>query len=255
MQIDVLFEDENILAVNKPAGISVHPAPGNDKEVTLVDWILEKYPEIENVGEDMEVEYKGEILKIKRPGIVHRLDRDTSGVVLIAKNQPTFTYLKRQFKKRAIEKIYNAFIYGALKDPVASLRTGNKGVIDAPIGRSPKDIRMWTAGRGAKGEARDARTEYKVIKRFTDNGKDFSYLEIYPKTGRTHQIRVHMRYINHPVVSDNIYRGSNSPALGFSRTALHASRISLKDQSGKPINIEAPMPEDFLNALKLAKLD
>lgn len=244
MKIDILYEDENILSINKPSGISVHQT-ANNKEYSVADWVLENYPDISGIGEDMEVEHKGEIVKISRPGIVHRLDKDTSGVLLIAKNEATFNFLKRQFKKKKINKTYNAFVYGGLKDPVASLRTGKKGVIDAPIGRSPKDIRMWTAGRGAKGEPRDAVTEYLVIKRFEDKEQKFSFLEVFPKTGRTHQIRVHLRYINHPVVSDPLYSSNYEKALGFTRTALHARRIFFNSQSGKPIDVEAPLPEDF----------
>lgn len=250
MQIDVLYEDENFLAVDKPAGISVHTSPGNKDERTIADWILENRPEIEGVGEDMEIEYKGEMVTIQRPGIVHRLDRDTSGVLLIAKNETTFNFLKRQFKKRNIQKIYHTFVYGEVKDPSASLRTGGRGIINAPIGRSPKDIRMWTAGRGAKGEAREALTEYIVLKRFNYHNDVFSFLEIYPKTGRTHQIRVHLRYINHPVVSDPLYSGSNEKALGFLRTALHAKKISFKDRDGRDISIEASYPKDFQNIIE-----
>ncbi len=248
MKIEVLYEDENFLAINKPAGISVHQT-ANNKEYSVADWIQKNYPELEGVGEDMYVEYKGEQIKINRPGIVHRLDKDTSGVLLIAKNQESFTYLKRQFKKHAIQKTYNAFVYGSLKDPVASLRTGKKGVINSPIGRSPKNIRMWTAGRGARGEAKDALTEYIVLKRFEEQGESFSYVEVYPKSGRTHQIRVHLRYINHPVVSDPLYANNNDQALGFLRTALHARMIYFKDRHGKDISIEAPFPQDFENAI------
>lgn len=248
MNIEVLYEDENFLAINKPSGISVHQT-ANNKEYSISDWVEENYPALIGVGENMSIEYKGGQVEISRPGIVHRLDKDTSGVLLIAKNQESFIYLKRQFKKRAIEKTYRTFVYGSLKDPVASLRTGKRGVIDAPIGRSPKNIRMWTAGRGSRGEAKDAHTEYTVIKRFQVKDEPFSYLEVYPKSGRTHQIRVHLRYINHPVVSDPLYSNNYPQALDFVRTALHASKIYFKDRNGKEIEIEAPMPEDFKNTI------
>src|SRR3989344_4305065 len=189
---------------------------------------MENYSKLKNVGENMNVEYKGKQIEILRPGIIHRLDKETSGVLLIAKTQESFEFLKKQFKKHQIKKVYNAFVYGKVSDPVASLRTGKKGVINAPIGRSPKDIRMWTAARGVRGDAKEAITEYLVLKRFEDQGENFSYLEVYPKTGRTHQIRVHLRYINHPVVSDSLYASNYEPALGFIRTALHARMISFK---------------------------
>lgn len=248
MNIEILYEDDNFLAINKPAGISVHQT-ANNKEYSISDWVKQNYPDLIGVGENMSVEYKGEQIEISRPGIVHRLDKDTTGVLLIAKNQESFTYLKRQFKKHAIEKTYHTFVYGSLKDPQASLRTGKRGVIDAPIGRSPKNIRMWTAGRGARGEAKDARTEYIVIKRFKVAEDFFSYLEVYPKSGRTHQIRVHLRYINHSVVSDPLYSNNYPQALGFVRTALHASKIYFKDRDGKEIKIEASMPDDFKKAI------
>lgn len=250
MKIQVLYEDDNFLAIDKPFGMSVHKSPKNQTEYTISDWILENRPNIQNVGEDMSVEYKGEIINISRPGIVHRLDRDTSGVLLIAKNEATFNFLKRQFKKRNIQKIYHTFVYGDVKDPNASLRTGGRGVINAPIGRSGNNIRMWTAGRGAKGETREAITEYIVLKRFDIGNEIFSFLEVYPKTGRTHQIRVHLRYINHPVVSDPLYSTNYEKMLGFNRTALHAKKISFQDQSGKYIEIEAPYPEDFEKTIK-----
>jgi 23S rRNA pseudouridine1911/1915/1917 synthase len=194
--------------------------------------------------------------KLLRPGIVHRLDKETSGVLLIAKNQKTFLFLKEQFQNHKIKKVYRAFVYGPVSDPKASLATGKRGVIDVPLGRSPKDIGMWTAGRGARPPLRDAVTEYVVLNRFTEEAKKkedtqhFSYLELYPKTGRTHQIRVHMRYINHPVVSDPLYRGSKEKALGFDRLALHAFSINFALPSGELQTIEAPLPSDFKNAVK-----
>jgi 23S rRNA pseudouridine1911/1915/1917 synthase len=209
-----------------------------------------------NVGDEERV--------ILRPGIVHRLDRETSGVLIIVKNQETFEHLKKQFKNHRIEKTYRSFVYGFVKDPVASLKTGKRGIISAPIGRSPSDVRMWTAGRGVanKETARDAVTEYIVLKRFVDDEElpkdinhQFSYVEAYPKTGRTHQIRVHMRYINHPVVSDSLYRASKEKGLGFDRLALHAMKISFYLEGGQKIEVEAPLPDDFLKVIKKYNLN
>lgn len=256
MKLKILYEDSNVLVINKPSGISVHKDAHNMEGNTISEYILEEYPKIKNVGESMTIDYKGEKLNIPRPGIVHRLDRETSGALIIAKNQKTFLFLKNQFERHEIKKVYNAFVYGFVSDPKASLLTGKRGVIKVSIGRSPRDIRMWTAGRGAKEPLREAVTEYVVLSRFHDrkskhnpNDHQFSYLEIYPKTGRTHQIRVHMRYINHPIVSDPLYRGSKNIALGMDRLALHARLITFKLPNGDIKTIEAPFPTDFKKAI------
>jgi 23S rRNA pseudouridine1911/1915/1917 synthase len=253
MTVKILYEDKNILVINKPAGLAVHADAKKLTEKTVASFILENYPTLKNVGEPMEVEAKeGKKIKIPRPGIVHRLDRETSGVLVVAKNQKTFEDLKNQFQNHTIKKVYRAFVYGFVPDPKASLATGKRGVINVPIGRSPRDIRMWTAGRGAREPLREATTEYVVLNRFTDNKKDeknvehqFSYVEAYPKTGRTHQIRVHMRYINHPVVSDPLYRGAKEYALGMKRLALHAYSITFRLSNGEIQTVEAPLPLDF----------
>lgn len=258
MKLKILYEDKDILAIDKPAGISVHADPHTKKnEKTLADYILEYDPKLVKVGEPMEVEYKGEKIKIIRPGIVHRLDKETSGVLLVARNQKTFLFLKEQFQKHKIQKKYLTFVYGYVSDPKASLLSGKRGVVNVPIGRSPNDIRMWTAGRGARPPLREAITEYVVLKRFSDTeGKTlnqdnkYSYLEVYPKTGRTHQIRVHMRYINHPVVSDPLYRGVKELALGMKRLALHSNSITFKTIEGVTKTIESPIPSDFKKVIK-----
>ena len=279
MNIPILYEDTNILVLNKPAGIAVHTDGKGRGEETVVDFILAYYPKLKNVGEPYEVEVAGgEKVLIPRPGIVHRLDKETSGALIVAKNQKTFEMLKEEFKEHKIQKVYRAFVYGPVKDPVASLKTGMRGVIDSPIGRSPTDARMWTAGRGAREPLREARTEYIVLKRFSDeednieneiiaNGKSsgkaatdkssvdrqshmFSYVEAYPRTGRTHQLRVHFRFINHPIVSDPIYRGSKEPALGMKRLALHAYKITFTLSNGEKVTIEASLPKDFESVIK-----
>ena len=145
-----------------------------------------------------------------------------------------------------------------MSDPKASLLTGKRGVINVSIGKSPVDIRAYTAGRGAKEPLRDAITEYIVLSRFcdtknkekkNDSAHQFSYVEVYPKTGRTHQIRVHMRYINHPVVSDPIYRGNHKKALGMDRLALHAKSITFVLPNGEQKTVESPLPTDFKEAI------
>jgi 23S rRNA pseudouridine1911/1915/1917 synthase len=251
MKINILYEDKDLLVINKPAGISVHAGEQDNKQPTIADWILENYPKLKKVGEP--------VSKILRPGIVHRLDKETSGALIIAKNQKTFLFLKEQFSAQGgsasggenfrIEKVYQAFVYGEVKDPKASLASGGHGVINAPIGRSTNDIRMWTAGHGAREPIREAVTEYTVLKRIQIDTDSFSFLEIYPRTGRTHQIRVHLRYINHPIVSDTLYAGNKGKALGFDRVALHAKSITFILPNDKKQTVEAPYPKDFKEAM------
>jgi 23S rRNA pseudouridine1911/1915/1917 synthase len=239
MNPTILYEDDYVVAINKPAGLVVHsdglPAQvGKTKEKNLTDWILEKYPEIKEVGEPSR-SANGEI--IFRPGIVHRLDRETSGVMLIAKTQESFESLKKQFQNHEIKKTYHAFVLGELKK--------DKDVIDRPIGRSSQDFRMWSAQRGARGELREAITEYKVLHKT----KEYSFVEVIPKTGRTHQIRVHFKSIHHPLVADSLYAPENSQILGFKRLALHSHSIVFKNLKGIECRVEAPYPEDFKQAV------
>lgn len=257
MKVTILFEDKNLLVLNKPAGLAVHADAKNADDETVASFISAHDKSIDKVGEPMIVEHEGKSVKISRPGIVHRLDKETSGVLLVAKNQKTFELLKEQFQNHTIKKVYRAFVYGYVSDPKASLATGKRGIINVALGRSPKDIRMWTAGRGARPPLRDAITEYVVLDRFTDikRGKatvehQFSYVEVYPKTGRTHQIRVHMRYINHPVVSDPLYSGAKEKALGMKRLALHACSVTFRLSNGEIKTVEAPLPADFKKVIK-----
>lgn len=259
MKIKILFENKDVLVLDKPASVAVHPDARTKKnEKTISGWVMENYPKLRNVGEKMEVEYEGKKIIIPRPGIVHRLDRETSGALLIAKNQKTFELLKEQFQNHKIKKVYHAFVYGFVSDPKASLVNSGRGVISAPIGRSPVDIRMWTAGRGAREPKREAVTEYIVLDRFTDEkiaksnslNHKFSYVEVYPKTGRTHQIRVHMRYINHPIVSDSLYALDKGKALGMERLALHAKSITFRLSNGDTVTVESPLPVDFKKVVK-----
>ena len=226
MKIEILYEDADMLVVNKPAGLAVH-GDGKSTEPTLADWILEKYPRTRDVGEFSD-----------RPGIVHRLDTGTSGVLVIAKNQPAFLWLKKQFQNRKILKIYNAFVWGEIKDA--------RGIIDKPIGRSKSDFRQRSAERGKKGKIRDAVTHFVVKKK----SRGFSFLEIRPRTGRTHQIRVHLKAVGHPVVGDKLYAPKRELALGFNRLALHAVSLEFENLAGNKISVTAPLPDDFQNTLK-----
>ncbi len=234
MEPTILYENKDVLVINKPAGLVVH-GDGKTKENTLVDWLLSKYPEIKDVGEPGRDSHGNEIL---RSGIVHRLDRETSGVMLVAKTQESFENLKKQFQNRETKKVYEAFLVGELKN--------DEGTIDRPISRSSSDFRKWTAQRGGRGEEREAVTEYKVIKR----GQGFTFVEAMPKTGRTHQIRVHFKAINYPIVCDSLYGKSEENSLGFMRLALHSKTISFHDLSGEEHVVTAPYPADFERAIE-----
>ena len=231
---NIIYEDEDILALNKPAGIIVH-GDGRTKEESVSAWLVSKYPEAKGVGEMIRLE-GGDI--IDRSGIVHRLDRDTSGVLLLARTQKGFEHLKSQFLKREIKKTYYAFVYGNMKE--------DHGTLAMPIGKSPSDFRKYSAGRGATGDMRDAVTYFRVLKK----GEGFSLIEAKPKTGRTHQIRVHFQSLQRPVVCDKLYAASKPPMLGFKRLALHAREVVFKDMNDKEQIIKADFPEDFTEAFK-----
>ncbi len=238
----IIYEDEYVIVLDKPAGLVVHPDGRGDFE-TLADILLRERPELRDVGEPMVLEGK----EIKRPGIVHRLDKDTSGCLMIAKTQESFLFFKKQFQEHTLQKTYHACLYGVPKERI--------GVINEPIGRARQDIRRWAVGRGARGELRDARTRYKILATIGGvEGKGstaddtFSYVEAEPETGRTHQLRVHFRSINHPIVADVLYAERREAALGFTRLALHARAIAFTLPNGKPITATAPYPPDFIEA-------
>lgn len=230
--IEILYEDDDALVVNKPAGLVVH-ADGRTQEPTLVDWFVAQYPDSHGVGEPIET---SDGKSIARSGVVHRLDRETSGAIILCKTQDAFEYMKTQFKNREVEKIYVAFVHGELKH--------DEGEVDRPTGRSKNDFRKWTAERGTRGEMREAKTTYTVLAR----GEGYSYIEARPKTGRTHQIRVHMKAISHPIVCDKLYAPKKGCALGFDRLALHAKELQFMSLKGEMCCIEAALPKDFQKA-------
>lgn len=226
----ILYEDESLLAVYKPAGLVVHGGVGTG--FTLVDWIVRVYPSLQGVGDSP-----------LRPGIVHRLDRDTSGVMLLAKDQGMFETLKRHFQKGKIRKEYHAFVYGCPKR--------SRGSVSLSIGKSRGDFRRQ-ATRNTRGTVRDAYTEYVVATTCQD---DTSLVRFYPRTGRTHQVRVHAHSLNTPVVCDARYAPSRDPLLGFSRLALHAYRVTVFTHlQTEPLHIVAPHPDDFIHALSLCSV-
>ena len=244
MTPDILFENGNILVVNKPAGLVVHP-DGRTDESTVVNWVLERYPELSVVGEPWHADMP--VTEFPRAGIVHRLDRDTSGCLVVAKSQKSFEHLKKQFHEHTVSKTYHAFVYGYVKE--------NDGEIDVTIGRSKNDFRKWSAGRGKKGKLREAVTKYGVLDRFDHKDSKFSFVEFRPKTGRTHQIRVHAKYVHHPIVADELYAGKliKGESLGFGRQALHAHAVEFKGVDGEIVSVQAPYPDDFEQARLLAR--
>lgn len=219
MDLPILYEDNDVVAVAKPAGLITH-SDGRTEEPTAEDWFKEKYPE-------------------SGGGYVHRLDRDTSGVLVFAKNLAAYECLRKAFHDREVKKTYLAFTYGAPKE--------KKGVIDFDIGRSRQDFRLRSAQPKAKGHMRDALTRYEVISEISG----YALMKLEPETGRTHQIRVHLKAIHHPIISDPLYAPNHKPALGITRLGLHAAEIDLPLPAGGRVFIKAPLPSDLAPALEL----
>jgi len=224
--LTILYEDADLLVVDKAAGLTVHPAAGV-RRGTLAAALLAYRPELAGVGGP------------ERPGIVHRLDRDTSGLLVVAKNEAALAALARQWKERQVEKGYLALVHGRLEPP--------EGVIDAPIARDPRHRQRMAVVEGG----RAARTAYRVQRylRGGPSGRDaYSLVEVAPSTGRTHQIRVHFAALGHPLVGDRVY-GRPSAVLG--RQFLHAHRLAFRHPvDGRPLEFESPLPEDLRGALE-----
>lgn len=214
--INIIFEDERLIIVDKPAGMVVHPAPGNYSG-TLVNALLYHTGRLSAFSEG-------------RPGIVHRLDKNTSGLLIVAKDEVAHSFLSRQFSKGTIDKRYIAVVEGVVQL--------DNGVISYPIGRHPRDRKRMSVRFS---EAKESVTHYKVLERF----KGRTLLEIRPKTGRTHQIRVHMAYVGHPVVGDEMY-GTKKKNTTITRQALHAAEIGfIHPTTKKPMHFNLPLPEDM----------
>lgn len=236
----VLYEDEDVLIINKPHGWLVHEDGYNKEAPIVVEWFCGRVPEAAGVGEEG-YSPKGE--ELDRSGIVHRLDRETSGVLILAKNQVAYEHLKQQFKDRLVYKEYRAFVYGRIND--------RWGTINRPIGRSAKDSRRRSAERGAKGIRREAITDFERIGVGEYEDQSFSYVKLIPKTGRTHQLRVHLRAVDRPIIHDSLYaehkmKGSNN--LDMNRLALHAHILELVLPSGSKERFIAPVPQEFEEA-------
>ena len=229
--LDIVYEDQALIVVNKAAGMVVHPAPGHPGG-TLVNALLDHCPELTASGGD-------------RPGIVHRLDRDTSGLILAAKSEKVRRALQRQFKDRQVHKAYAALLEGPLQPAY--------GRIEAPVGRDPHHRQRMTVLAGG----REAITEYHVLEQFAHTigptSGEYTLIEAEPVTGRTHQIRVHLASIGHPVVGDTVY-GRRKQRLPVSRQFLHARRLEFKHPlTGERLDLEAPLPEDLARVLVLLR--
>lgn len=222
--LDIIFENDDLIVINKPAGMVVHPAAGH-WDGTLVNAVLGHAPEMEGVGDEA------------RPGIVHRLDKDTSGLILVAKNDAAHRELQRQFKERTVEKHYLALLDGHPPTPT--------GRIEAGIGRDPRNRKRMSVMPGTRGRA--AVTEFRELARFAEH----SYVEAHPETGRTHQLRIHFAYLGCPIAGDVVY-GRRKPTLRLKRQFLHAARLTLAlPGSGRRMSFEAPLPPDLADVLKL----
>ena len=221
LPLEILYEDDHMAVVNKPAGMVVHPAAGNETG-TMVNALLYHLQGLSGIGGTL------------RPGIVHRLDKDTSGLLLVAKDDAAHLALSEALKERRIHKTYKALVLGGFKDET--------GTIEAPIARHPSDRKRMAVVEGG----RYARTEYRVAERF----QGATLLEVDLITGRTHQIRVHLAHVGHPLVGDPIY-GSRKPAVSAPRLMLHARRIALDHPiTGEALQFEAPEPPAFAQVLQ-----
>ena len=231
IELDVVYEDEDIIVVNKPSGMVVHPAPGNENK-TLVNALL--------------YHCKGTLSGINgviRPGIVHRIDKDTSGLLVVAKNDEAHVFLSSLLKEHGIKRVYHAIVTGHLKE--------SEGTIDAPIARHPTNRKKMAVVAGG----REAITHYKTIEEFSG----FTYAKMELETGRTHQIRVHMSHIGHPIMGDTVYGGGKTPFEKAHKSLidgqmLHAKELSFPHPRTKEIvRFECPLPENFEKILDILK--
>jgi len=225
IDLDIRYEDADCLVVYKPAGLVVHPAPGNPSG-TLVNALLSHVKDLGSVGSS------------ERPGIVHRLDKDTSGLLVVAKNKQAHTHLSKQFKEHTIDRVYFAVVRGIVQH--------DEGKCEEPVGRaymSRKKVMVKPTG------GKDALTYYKVLKRFNNS----TFVEVRLQTGRTHQIRVHFQHMGHPVYGDSLY---GYPSKWIGRQALHAAVIGFEHpRTGKRVHVKCDMPEDMRNLLKVIETE
>ena len=229
MELDIVYEDDDLLVINKPKGLVVHPAAGHEND-TLVNGLLYA------LGDRLSG-INGEL----RPGIVHRIDKDTSGLLAVAKNDFAHAVLASQLKDHTMARTYEAVVCGNFRE--------DSGTVDAPIGRHPTDRKKMCI---AKRDGRDAVTHWEVIKRY----RGYTHIRCKLETGRTHQIRVHMASIGHPILGDAVY-GHKKPELGQESQCLHAGALCFRHpRDGRPVMVFAPLPEYFQRVLeKLEKMN
>ena len=228
MTLDIVYEDADLLVINKPKGLVVHPAAGHQDD-TLVNGLLYA------LGDGLSG-INGQL----RPGIVHRIDKDTSGLLAVAKNDFAHTFLASQLKDHSMHRVYEAIVVGSFRE--------DRGTVDAPIGRHPSDRKkMCVTSRNSK----EAVTHWEVVKRY----RGYTHIRCRLETGRTHQIRVHMAHIGHPILGDTVY-GRKKPELGQDSQVLHAGTLCFSHpRDGRPVMVLAPLPEYFRKAIeKLEKI-
>lgn len=232
IDLEKVYEDDNFIAINKPVGLVVHPGAGI-KSGTLANALISHYPGIKDIGDPT------------RPGIIHRLDKDTSGIILVAKNKEAFEYGKFLFKDRKIKKEYKTLLYGRIDEL--------HGIIEKPLALVPERQRVEVSEKG-----KPAKTEYWVegyygSKSDDGDGKEvdiYTLIRVILHTGRTHQIRVHFSSINHPVAGDDLYGTGFNPPKGLNRQFLHAARLQFKSLDGTFLDLRAPLPEDLQRVLE-----
>lgn len=235
MDPSIVYEDESLMVLNKPAGLIVHPKNATDQQTSVTAWLTEHYPALANVGEP----FIASNAPLPRAGVVHRLDKDTSGLLLVAKTDAAFLYLKNLFQTHRIQKSYQALVYGRPKE--------SPGIINAPMGRIGMKRTIKLDGKKLV-DSKAAITEYSIIKSFDK----YTLLNVLPKTGRTHQIRVHLQSIGCPIVGDIVYapKGWQMPP-GLNRLFLHAYRLTFTTPDGKSLTIECELPEDLQKVLSM----
>lgn len=233
MNLKIIYENDTLLVVDKPAGLAVFKE-GEESRITIADLLIEQFPQLKKLGEE------------RRYGIVHRLDKDTSGILLAAKTKEQFEYLQEQFQSRNVEKRYLCLVTGIIKD--------KEGKIETLLGRSPgndkrKQVAYLPGDPKAEGK-REAITLYKILEALPG----YTFLEVTPKTGRKHQIRAHLAYLNHPLAGDRLYgyKDQENPK-GLSRQFLHAAYLKITLQDGTTKEFHSPLPEDLEQVLKQLK--
>ncbi|MDO8686749.1 MAG: RluA family pseudouridine synthase [Candidatus Berkelbacteria bacterium] len=230
--MEIIFENDNILVLNKPAGMLVHPTQAGETD-TLVSWLKERYPDIIKLNWPDKT----------RPGVVHRLDKDTSGLIIVAKNPEVLAKLQELFQSREVQKTYTALVYGKLD---------GDGIIDAPITRGDAGLQkvLDTTYSFSKENIRPAITGYRAIKHLRYHDNDITLVEAMPKTGRMHQIRVHLKHLGFPIIGDPLYNTKPSRAiskeLDIERQFLHSSKLEFTHPiAGDVIKLESPLPEEL----------